>query len=64
MPHVDTQLVVKRDDVVVKADKVLVKNMTFTYQTQPGTQVVTMIGAVRTECEVSDADSDCTADRE
>ena len=60
MPHVDTELVVKRDDVVVKADKVLVKNMTFTYQTQPGTQV-TMIGAVRTECEVSDADSDCTA---
>ena len=61
MPHIDTQLVVKREDVVIKADKVLVKNMTFTYQTQPG-QVITMIGSVRTECEVTDTDSDCTAE--
>jgi hypothetical protein len=61
MAHIDTQLVVKREDVVIKADKVLVKNMTFTYQTQPG-QVITMIGSVRTECEVTDTDSDCTAE--
>jgi len=60
MPHVDTQLVVKRADLAIKSDKVLVKNMTFTYQTPSGSPT-TMSGVVRTECETTAADSNCTA---
>jgi hypothetical protein len=62
MPNIDTEMVVKRDDVAIKSDKILVKNFTFTYQSPTGSTAPQLIkGVVRRECETTDADSDCTA---
>ena len=62
MPNIDTEMVVKRDDVAVKSDKILVKNFTCTYQSPTGSTAFQLIkGVVRRECETTDADSDCTA---
>ena len=62
MPNIDTEMFVKRDDVAVKSDKILVKNFTFTYQSPTGSTASQLIkGVVRRECETTDADSDCTA---
>ena len=62
MPNIDTEMIVKRDDVAIKSDKILVKNFTFTYQSPTGSTASQLIkGVVRRECETTDADSDCTA---
>jgi len=62
MPNIDTEMAVKRDDVAVKSDKIVVKNFTFTYQSPTGSTASQRIkGVIRRECETTDADSDCTA---
>ena len=62
MPNIDTEMIIKRDDVAIKSDKILVKNFTFTYQSPTGSNASQRIkGVVRRECETTDADSDCTA---
>ena len=62
MPNIDTEMIVKRNDVAIKSDKILVKNFTFTYQSPTGSTASQLIkGVVRRECETTDADSDCTA---
>ena len=62
MPNIDTEMIIKRDDVAIKSDKILVKNFTFTYQSPTGSTAPQLIkGVVRRECETTDADSDCTA---
>ena len=62
MPNIDTEMIVKRDEVAIKSDKILVKNFTFTYQSPTGSTASQRIkGVVRRECETTDADSDCTA---
>lgn len=62
MPNIDTEMVIKRDDIAIKSDKILVKNLSFTYQSPTGSSASRLIkGVIHRECETTDADSDCTA---
>ena len=36
MPYIDTQMLIKKDDLVVKGEEVFVKKLTFTYKDTSG----------------------------
>ena len=69
MPFVDTQIVVKREDFVVKKSKMFAKKKTFTYKngaaTIPGRGVIGsgagMKGVLIEECAIGAGDADCTS---
>jgi len=61
MPYVDTQLLIKKDDVVIKGAEVFVKKLTFTYATPKG-EGLEMKGFVQTLCDIGNEDSKCASE--
>jgi len=61
MPYVDTQLLIKKDDVVIKGAEVFVKKQTFTYATPEGAGGQ-MKGFVQMLCDIGDEDSECASE--
>ena len=63
LQYVNTQLVIKKDDIVIKGEEVFVKNLTFTYKTPVGTpEQYAMKGFVQTLCDIGAEDSKCASE--